>query len=134
MACLTYSETMAPGWSLGVYKVSYSLLSHGSNNFRYSHFSFLVKYFSPATSTAIIRVSRDHYRMVWAALTFTTQLPNAISQECVIQVVRVSGTIKKAEEEAIRRARLSIQRARREANPHKSTDASGSQPAISQCD
>jgi len=32
-----------------------------------------------------------------------------------MQVVRVSGTIKKAEEEAIRRARLSIVRARRAA-------------------
>ena len=32
-----------------------------------------------------------------------------------MQVVRVSGTIKKAEEEAIRRARLSIKRARSQA-------------------
>ena len=32
-----------------------------------------------------------------------------------MQVVRVSGTIKKAEEEAIRRARLTILRAKREA-------------------
>lgn len=32
-----------------------------------------------------------------------------------MQVVRVSGTIKKAEQEAIRRARLSIQRAQRSA-------------------
>ena len=33
---------------------------------------------------------------------------------CAIQVVRVSGTIKKAEEEAIRRARAAILRAKRE--------------------
>ena len=32
---------------------------------------------------------------------------------CVIQVVRVSGTIRKAEEEAIRRARLQIRLAQR---------------------
>lgn len=49
--------------------------------------------------------------MVWAALTFATHLPKPVDVSCVIQVVRVSGTIKKAEEEAIRRARLSIRRA-----------------------
>ncbi|KAK5674568.1 RNA-binding protein pop5 [Elasticomyces elasticus] len=73
--------------------------------------SLQVKYFSQATSTAIVRVSRDHYRLVWAALTFATRLPNPLVQPCVIQVVRVSGTIRKSEEEAIRRARLSIRRA-----------------------
>ena len=51
--------------------------------------------------------------MVWAALTFTTRLPKPIDQACVMQVVRVSGTIKKSEEEAIRRARLHIRRAQR---------------------
>ena len=39
---------------------------------------------------------------------------------CAIQVVRVSGTIKKAEEEAIRRARAAILRAKRESG--ESTD------------
>lgn len=51
--------------------------------------------------------------MVWAALTFTTRLPKPIDQACVMQVVRVSGTIRKSEEEAIRRARLHIKRAQR---------------------
>ncbi|KKY25876.1 putative rpp14 pop5 family protein [Diplodia seriata] len=74
-----------------------------------------VKYFSPATSTAIIRVSRDHYRLVWAALSFITRLPHPINQDCVVQVVRVSGTIRKAEEEAIRRAKQAILHARRAA-------------------
>ncbi|KJX94680.1 rpp14 protein family [Zymoseptoria brevis] len=77
--------------------------------------SLQVKYISSATNTAIIRVSRAHYRFAWAALTFTTKLPNPVNESCVIQVVRVSGTIKKAEEEAIRRARLGIVRARRAA-------------------
>ncbi|KAK3714923.1 RNA-binding protein pop5 [Vermiconidia calcicola] len=76
--------------------------------------SLQVKYFSQATSTAIVRVSRDHYRLVWAALTFATHLPKPVNQACVFQVVRVSGTIRKAEEEAIRRARLSIRRAKRD--------------------
>ncbi|KAG9542960.1 hypothetical protein KCU61_g2328, partial [Aureobasidium melanogenum] len=73
--------------------------------------SLVVKYLSPATSTAIIRVSRAHYRLVWAALSFVTRLPRPIDQACVIQVVRVSGTIRKAEEEAIRRAKAAILRA-----------------------
>lgn len=47
--------------------------------------------------------------MLWTALSFMTAL--AGGQPCVIQVVRVSGTIKKSEEEAIRRARLAILRA-----------------------
>lgn len=74
-----------------------------------------VKYFSPATSTAIIRVSRDHYRLVWGALSFATRLPKPLDQPCVFQVVRVSGTIRKAEEEAIRRARISIRQAQKAA-------------------
>ena len=72
-----------------------------------------VKYFSPATSTAIIRVSRDHLRLVWSALAFTTHLPKPVDQACVMQVARVSGTIKKAEEEAIRRAQITIRRAQK---------------------
>ncbi|KAK6425931.1 RNA-binding protein pop5, partial [Oleoguttula sp. CCFEE 5521] len=46
-------------------------------------------------------------------LTFITNLPKPLSQPCVVQVVRVSGTIRKAEEEAIRRARLAIRQAQR---------------------
>jgi ribonuclease P/MRP protein subunit POP5 len=103
-----------------------------------------VKYISPSTSTAILRVSRSHYRLIWAALSFITKLPspssnshnssnihsssrNSTGQDfrsnpteqnsrpCVIQVIRISGTIKKAEEEAIRQARAVIARARRAA-------------------
>lgn len=85
----------------------------------------LVKYFSAATSTAIIRVSRDHYRLVWAALTFTTRLSKPVDQACIIQVVRVSGTIKKSEEAAIRLARLSIKRAQRQTLGGKAAIASG---------
>jgi ribonuclease P/MRP protein subunit POP5 len=72
----------------------------------------IVMYLSTATSTAIIRVSRDHYRLVWAALAFATRLPKPVDIPCVIQVVRVSGTIRKAEEEAIRRAKDSLVRAK----------------------
>ena len=47
-----------------------------------------------------------------------THLPLTRSQKrpqpCVMRVVRVSGTIKKAEEEAIRRAKASIMKAKRD--------------------
>ncbi|KAI5281865.1 hypothetical protein KEM52_003847, partial [Ascosphaera acerosa] len=90
-----------------------------------------VKYLSPATSTAIIRCPRSAYRLVWAALTLISALPTRKEPDsalaslltaptttapppgrapCVFQVVRVSGTIKQAEEEAIRRARRDVAR------------------------
>ncbi|KAL9641207.1 MAG: hypothetical protein Q9204_000195 [Flavoplaca sp. TL-2023a] len=81
-------------------------------------FCLLVKYLSAATSTAIIRCSRANYQVVWAALTYMTHLPRLPDHEklqpCVMQVIRVSGTIRKAEEEIIRRARAAILKARRE--------------------
>lgn len=62
-------------------------------------------------------MAREHYRLVWAALTFITKLSlskkPADDAMCVVQVVRVSGTIRKAEEEAIKRARLASLRARK---------------------
>jgi ribonuclease P/MRP protein subunit POP5 len=52
--------------------------------------------------------------MIWAALTFMTKLPLSRPNDLpvVVKVVRVSGTIKKAEEEVIRRAKEIILRAR----------------------
>ncbi|KAH8792887.1 Rpp14/Pop5 family-domain-containing protein [Hyaloscypha finlandica] len=76
--------------------------------------SLTVKYLSPATSTFILRVSRAHYRLAWAALSLMTSVPVKDGKNCVFRVVRVSGTIRKAEEEAIRRARELILKARRE--------------------
>lgn len=77
--------------------------------------SLSIKYLSQATSTAIIRCTRAHYRLVWAALTLAGCLSrygggrkHDEKVECIFRVVRVSGTIKKAEEAAIRRARRQI--------------------------
>lgn len=50
--------------------------------------------------------------MLWAALTFITKLPKPIDTPVIFKVLRVSGTIRKAEEEVIARARLIIRRAR----------------------
>ncbi len=74
--------------------------------------TFLVKYLSPATSTFILRVSRAHYRIVWAALSFMTSVPIKNGKGCIFRVVRVSGTIRLAQDEAIRRAREFILKAK----------------------
>ncbi|EPS32960.1 hypothetical protein POX_d04890 [Penicillium oxalicum] len=87
-----------------------------------------VKYLSPATSTAIIRCPRASFRLVWSALTYMSHVPAVIEpgtttagykrpnggreRPCVFRVLRVSGTMRKAEEEAIRRARREIVRVR----------------------
>jgi ribonuclease P/MRP protein subunit POP5 len=73
-----------------------------------------VRYLSTATSTFIVRVARTHYRLVWATLSFMKHVPvwNGISiadgRPCIFRVVRVSGTMRKVEEEAIRRAKLLV--------------------------
>ncbi|RPB23953.1 hypothetical protein L211DRAFT_808247, partial [Terfezia boudieri ATCC MYA-4762] len=72
--------------------------------------SLSVKYFSPITSTGILRCPREHHRLVWAALTLIKEI---LGKPVVIRVVRVSGTIKKAEQEGIRRAKEEIRLVRR---------------------
>lgn len=66
-----------------------------------------VKYFSPQTSTGIVRVPREHYRLVWTVLSLIKEVKG---RPVVVRVVRVSGTIKKVEKEAIRRARGDVKR------------------------
>lgn len=46
--------------------------------------------------------------MLWAALTLMDHVPVKDGRSCIFRVVRVSGTIRKAEEEAIRRARALV--------------------------
>ncbi|CAB52882.1 Ribonuclease P/MRP protein subunit POP5 [Schizosaccharomyces pombe] len=67
--------------------------------------SLTVKYFSPNTSTGILRVSRQHFRLAWAALVLIREL---YGKPVIIRVVRVSGTIKKAELAAIERNKSEI--------------------------
>ena len=78
--------------------------------------SLKVIYLAPATSTAIIRCPRQHFRIVWASLTYMTDLPGVrrgeAGKRCVVQVVRVSGTIRKSEEELLRRAKQDLVRAK----------------------
>ena len=82
-----------------------------------------VNYYSPSTSTAIIRCPRDHYEMVWAALTYITKLPR-LDIPVVCRVLRVSGTIRKAEEEVIRRSQKIVKRA-------KAIEGRGADPMLS---
>lgn len=99
-----------------------------------------MKYLSPATSTAIIRCPRASFRLVWSALSYMSHVPDfknpstvdggsgsgsgassntgkrfgavVATRPCVFRVLRVSGTMRKAEEEAIRGARREIVRLR----------------------
>ena len=84
-----------------------------------------VKYLSAATSTFILRISRAHYRLVWAALALMRRVPVRDGRPCVFRVVRVSGTIVKVEEEAIRRARLLVLAAKDEMAGKSSAAALG---------
>ncbi|KAH7327968.1 Rpp14/Pop5 family-domain-containing protein [Stachybotrys elegans] len=67
-----------------------------------------VKYLSLATSTFILRCSRSAFRMLWSALTFMDRVPVKDGRPCIFRVVRVSGTIRKVEQEAIRQAKQLI--------------------------
>ncbi|CAK7224087.1 RNA-binding protein pop5 [Sporothrix bragantina] len=67
-----------------------------------------VKYFSLPTSTFILRITREHLRYVWTALTFMRSVPVRNGRPCIFRVARVGGTIRKVEEEAIRQARTLI--------------------------
>ena len=60
--------------------------------------SLQVKYYSPYTGLAIIRVSKDFYKYLWASIFFTTTLKN---RQCQIKVIHLSGTIKQAQKNAI---------------------------------
>jgi len=85
--------------------------------------SLVVKYLSCPTSTAIVRVNRSGWRMLWGGITSITRLnlgrAGKESVECVIRVVRVSGTIRKSEEECIRRSKESIRRAKKLLDPQE---------------
>lgn len=64
--------------------------------------------------------------MLWSALTFMDHVPTTRGEgkPCIFRVVRVSGTIRKAEEEAIRQARRLIIAAKEEAESGTSIFAS----------
>jgi ribonuclease P/MRP protein subunit POP5 len=122
-AYLTFRSPTPPHVSPGLFitHLRNSIATHfGDCGLGLTTGSMKVVYLSPATSTIIIRCPRQHYRIVWAALTYINELPGPRRGEsgkpCVIQVVRVSGTIRKSEEELLRRAKRDLVRAKDEEN------------------
>ena len=109
------------GRLVDIVKIQITLL-YGDFGLGISLGTLKVIYWSSATSTAILRVPRDHHRLVWAAISHVTEIPSNTRRgdrgpappgtPCVVRVVRVSGTIRKAEEELIRRAKRDVVRAK----------------------
>ncbi|TEB31545.1 hypothetical protein FA13DRAFT_332720 [Coprinellus micaceus] len=71
--------------------------------------SLTIKYFSPQTSVGIIRVSREHHKVAWAALTMLTSIDGV---RYLPNLVHLSGTIKHAQLSAIEHNRVVIARYR----------------------
>lgn len=63
----------------------------------------IVIYHSPLTTLTILRISRSHYRTLWASLTLLREING---QPILPRVVAVSGTIKKLQNRAIAYHRL----------------------------
>ncbi|KAJ3155739.1 hypothetical protein HDU86_004208 [Geranomyces michiganensis] len=74
------------------------LLNFGEYGAGIAATSTAVKYFSPWTGTGVLRCARDQFELVWAALTFMTQLKG---KACTFRVVHVGGTIKSVQQETL---------------------------------
>ncbi|KXN84370.1 Ribonucleases P/MRP protein subunit POP5, partial [Leucoagaricus sp. SymC.cos] len=74
--------------------------------------SLTVKYFSPMTNVAIIRVGRDQHRIAWGGITLMKEVDN---WKFIPYVVHVSGTIKHAQLAAITHNREVVARFRAKA-------------------
>lgn len=57
-----------------------------------------VKYFNPLTGMGIVRAPRDSYRTVWGAVTL---LNKCNERTCKVEVLKISGTIRKCQLHAI---------------------------------
>ncbi|KAG2017414.1 hypothetical protein CC2G_006924 [Coprinopsis cinerea AmutBmut pab1-1] len=89
--------------------------------------SLTVKYFSPTTNTAIIRVAREHHKIAWAGLTLLSTIGGVRSTaggrggtgdgvRYIPNVVHLSGTIKHCQLAAIEHNRVVVARYRALAN------------------
>ncbi|CAH1758205.1 2991_t:CDS:2 [Entrophospora sp. SA101] len=74
--------------------------------------SISVKYFSSHTNIGVLRISRDHYHMVWCALTFITQVK---SKNCLLRILHIGGTIKQCQLSAIEYDKDQILKLKRQA-------------------
>ncbi|KAJ3202546.1 hypothetical protein HDU67_000434 [Dinochytrium kinnereticum] len=80
-------------------------LNFGDFGMGYTAQNFTVKYFSPYTGIGIVRVARDHFKMMWAAMTFVSQIKG---NKCMINVIHVGGTIKQVQLQAIEHDKTQI--------------------------
>ncbi|KAJ2433638.1 RNA-binding protein pop5, partial [Coemansia sp. RSA 2522] len=71
------------------------------------------KHFNPHTRLGIIKVPRDHIKMVSATLAL---IPHVKKTPCALRVRHVSGTIKKCQKSAIRTDRELILAYHKDAN------------------
>ncbi|KAH6901214.1 hypothetical protein BKA70DRAFT_690788 [Coprinopsis sp. MPI-PUGE-AT-0042] len=71
--------------------------------------SLTVKYFSPVTNTAIVRVSRENHKIAWAGLTMLSEVGGS---RYIPNVVHLSGTIKHCQLAAIEHNRVVVARYR----------------------
>lgn len=71
--------------------------------------TFSIKYFSSQTGTGIIRCHREAVPYVQGAMFFVSSVDG---KPCIFTCVSVSGSIKKAELEAMRRARETLSQAK----------------------
>ncbi|KAL6078490.1 Ribonuclease P/MRP protein subunit POP5 [Balamuthia mandrillaris] len=67
--------------------------------------SLQVKYFNHQTNMCIIRCPRDHYQMVWSALTLMTALNE---RPLILASLHVAGTIRSCQKAAIQHDRKEV--------------------------
>jgi hypothetical protein len=80
--------------------IDHLLFRANLKNTNISGFSFQkVKYYNESTNLCILRSPRDQFRMVWAALTFITQIENA---PLLLRVIHVGGTLRSCQASAIK--------------------------------
>lgn len=68
--------------------------------------SLAIKLWSPALRIAIVRAARDHFRTVWAAASFITELPTiSTAGQVRFRVIHVGGTIRACQGPGAKHAR-----------------------------
>eukprot|EP00041_Stephanoeca_diplocostata_P023667 m.586634 g.586634 ORF g.586634 m.586634 type:complete len:153 (+) comp22346_c0_seq6:485-943(+) len=61
--------------------------------------SFQVKYFNVHTRTVLLRISRDHYEVLWSSMTLVSSFKK---RECFFRVLHLAGTIRSCQKHLLR--------------------------------
>lgn len=95
----------SPAWvepKMIILAVRHAIEDHyGEHGAGLANSSVVIKYFSPKTSTGIIRCSRSSTPYVVSAMTLLNRIGD---REVVIRAVHISGTIRKCEQASTRRS------------------------------